>query len=394
MLALDKYLMSSYQSVWKAMIFHERAERFATIKCAYVNDRVDASVIKHWIEKLALERIEVKIRRYEERMRELLDQQRLTVREPVRRYNAIPFGLNPDELPSPATRYSQRDFAPSHLWEQVLYEGIMEALGYSKNQQQFLRIAKNLPLSFLNGLVNSNMSPEDERLPLEAALFGVAGLLPFMKELSDKESKSRVRQLRLYWKQIRRIYSHELLNKGEWQFFRLRPENFPTVRLAGAAQIIRKLLRENYVTSIIQTLKKTERTCVETYRDLERLLIVPADKFWSVHYRFGRRASSTVTTLIGESRANDIIINTIIPIALLYARIFKNKEVREKAIALLRCPSPEAHNSVIRTMEEQLIKDKFKIDSGILSQGTIHLHTSYCTPERCGECAIGKILFG
>lgn len=392
-LALDRYLKSTYRSAWKTMIAHERAERSAAIRCAGVNEHVEAPTIRQWIEKLAIERIEVKIRRYEERLQELFDQQRLILKEPARHYNTVPFGLNPDEIPISLSAHPQRDYAPLGLWEQLLYEGIMEALGYSKNQRPFLRTAQNLTLHFLSSIINPAVSPEEVTFTLEAALFGIAGLLPLIKEMADKESKVRVRQLRNHWKQIRPRYHHELLNKGEWQFFRLRPENFPSLRLAGAAQLIPRLLRENYFKTIIRIVKTKDQTGFETYRALEEMFIVRCDEFWSSHYRFGERASSTVRTLIGRSRAADIVVNTIIPISLLYARIFKNKEIRENALALFRGSPPESENSVIRTMEEQLIKGKFRIDSSLLHQGTIHLNTSYCLVERCGECAIGKIVF-
>ncbi len=392
-LVLEEYLTSSYRSSWKAMILHERAERLEAIRCVDANERVDASTIKQWIEKLALERIEVKIRRKEERLRELVERQRLVVKESLARYEEIPFGLNPDEFPSPIPAHSSRDYSPLELWEQLIYEGAMEALGYSKNQKPFLRTARALPLSFLRSLIGGTVSRPRDVLQLEAALFGVAGLLPLIKDLHDRESKERVRMLRGRWKQMRKLYHREILNEGEWQFFRLHPENFPSRRLAGAARLIAGFLRENYFTSIIQIMKRKNLSGPEIHRSLEELFIIPSDEFWKRHFRFGERASSAVGTLIGKNRADNIIVNTIIPVCLLYARIFRNKMVRETALDLYRSFPPESENSVTRTMERQLIKGKFRIDSAMLHQGTIQLNRSYCSEGRCQECSIGRILF-
>ncbi len=392
-LVLERYLSAPYSSAWKSMILHERAERLEAIRCADANESADTSIIRRWIEKLALERIEIKIRRFEERLRELVDEQRLAVKEPAPYYDEIPFGLNPDELPSPMSALSPRHYAPLEIWEQLLYEGAMEALGYSKNQRPFLRMARALPLVFLRGLIGGKLSDTENVLQLEAALFGVAGLLPLIKDLHDMESKQRVRSLRGRWKQMRKLYLREILNAGEWQFFRLHPENFPSRRLAGAGRLIVEFLRENYFTSIIHIMKRKNHSGSENHRSLEELFIIPSDEFWTWHFRFGERASSLVGTLIGKNRANNIIVNTIIPVCLLYARIFRNRIVRETALNLYRSCPPESENSVTRTMERQLIKGRFRLDSAMLHQGTIQLNRSYCSEGRCGECAIGKTLF-
>src|SRR5205823_6131244 len=102
------------------------------------------SVIEQWITRLAVERIEVKVRKFEERLKELIDAQHPVIKDPPSRYGEIPFGLNPEELPAPSASFAQRDLARQELWEQMLYEGVMEALGYSKNEIPFLRLAKNL----------------------------------------------------------------------------------------------------------------------------------------------------------------------------------------------------------------------------------------------------------
>jgi len=85
-LVLERYLTHTFRETWDAMLLGERAERLATIRCSDVNDTVGSSTIETWLEKLAVERIEVKVRRFEERLKELVEETRLHVNEPPPRY--------------------------------------------------------------------------------------------------------------------------------------------------------------------------------------------------------------------------------------------------------------------------------------------------------------------
>ncbi|MBI4546612.1 MAG: DUF2851 family protein [Ignavibacteriae bacterium] len=388
-LALDQYLTAPFRSTWESMILSERAERLSTIKCFSLNDDVEAALIQRWLKKVAIERIELKVRRFEERLKELVEEQRLTVKEPPARYDEIPFGLNPEDLPPPTPTYTQHDFSKRQLWEQLLYEGIMEALGYSKNQHPFLKLARNLRLQFLSDTVTAT---EDKTSHYEAIFFGVAGLPP-SGNLLHSDGKQYAAQLKKVWKTYRQYYRAEVLNEAEWQFFRLRPENFPTVRLAGAARLIDKLLQKNSFKSIIQTVKDQNKKNREKFQTLESYFIISADRFWATHYNFGEQAKIKLTTLIGKARAHDIIVNVIIPICFLYARIFKDKEVRQGTLKIFeQCPSL-SDNVVTRTIDKQLIKGKFKFESAILQQGALQLYKFYCVEERCSECAVGRVVF-
>ena len=83
------------------MILDERAERMSAIKCYSKNDNIEPAVIQKWLRKLAIERIELKVRRFEARLIELVDEQKRFVGEAPPRYEEILFGVNPEELPMP-----------------------------------------------------------------------------------------------------------------------------------------------------------------------------------------------------------------------------------------------------------------------------------------------------
>ncbi len=375
-----------------------QAERSPEIRCFGRNDAAEPQVICRWLKKLALERIEVKVRRFDERLRELAEELRRSIHEPGSRYHEVSFGLNPEELPPPGRGYLPEDLSRAELWEQLLYEGLMEALGYSKNQQSFLKLARSATLRILrNGRVSSSRrAPEDSaEAPLlaESILFSVAGLLPPRGAKLDRPSAKRIRRLRSLWRTVRRDYHNEFLTAADWQFFRLRPENFPTVRLAGAARLADEIMAGRLFKSIIHIAKTGEPGIGKTPHAIIGLFMVSADDFWSIHYRFGEPAGTPLKHLIGKSRARDIALNVAIPVSLLYARTFKDKDVRHGTLAIFEDFPRLSDNVVTRCVRAQLLKEKLSLDNAMLQQGAIHLFRSYCSEDRCGECAIGRSVF-
>ncbi len=385
-LVLEHYLTLPFNELWQAMVLDERAERLATLPCSDRNGNLGGNQIKQVIQKLAVERMELKMRRYDERLKELITERHLVLNEPPR-FGEIPFGINPEDLPPPVTVYSARDFSPAFLWEQLFFEGFMEALGYSKNQLPFLKLARNVPLQWiaesLTGLRN-----REQRTAIEGLLFGISGLLKSPQRGDDMESGEHTKQLQQSWKRIQPLYHNECCDESEWQFFRLRPENFPTVRLAGASQLIARILGERLLRSVIGYLKSGQTQ--ETYRNILQLFIVEADGFWSTHYRFGEATPRIIKTLIGASRADDIVQNVVLPICLLYARIFKDKDVREAALGLFEYCKASSPNSILQTIDTQLIRGKFSLNNAKLQQGALQLYKFYCAEKRCRECAVGK----
>jgi hypothetical protein len=393
-LALAPHLQTPYHATWESMIRHERAERNSAIHCHALNTGIDSTVIATWLRKLAVERVELKVRRFEERLKEMVEQQRLVVKEAPPHYDEIPFGINPEDLPPPVTNYSSRDFSPIHLWKQLLYEGVMEALGYSKNQEPMYRLANNVNLRWIESVIPGKISAKQLSLFTESILFGGAGLIPMAHELNDEESITRVRALRTRWKKFRKQYCGGLLTPVEWQFFRLRPENFPTVRLAGAARLIPKFIDSEFFKHIIQTMKSAEVTHKEKFSGLESSFIVPTDEFWQHHYLFRERSEEKLHVCIGKQRANEIVLNVVIPICLLYARIFRDREVRSGALGIFEHSPALCENSITNIIDGQLVRKKQKLNSPMMQQGAIQLYKCYCTQYRCEECAIGKIVFG
>jgi hypothetical protein len=385
-LVLEPFLSESIRSIWQKTVLDERARRAHTIKCYRHNSDLPADLLRRWLNHLAVERMELKLRRFEERLKQLVHESLLEVRENALRYRAQREG-SPEEIPPPFPELTPKDFAKRELWEQVLYEGLLEGLGYSKNQEPFVRLAQNVSLAW----IRSAGLAEDAQT-LEAVLFGAAGLLPKIRMVKDHESRAYARELLQRWHETRLNYRGEVLHPADWQFFPTRPTNFPTVRLAAVPSLVSKIIREDLFRNVIQLLKSS-KTVSEKQVLLRALLQTGVHPFWSFHYNFGEPSAKQITPL-GVSRVDDIIINTVLPMALLYARVFRDRDVRAGAIHLLHSLPTASENSITRLMEHQLIRGRVRLDSVGAQQGVIQLFKFYCTEERCAECEVGKRVFG
>jgi hypothetical protein len=380
LLVLHPYLDDTLRSTWMRAISDERNERHKTITCHSYNDDVSAALIDRWIERLAHERMEMKIRRFEERLKELIDEQNFIIREPYPRY----YG-NPDEIPLPTKQYTRRDFSNKSPWEQVLYEAIMEGLGYSKNTEPFLVLAQSMRLSVLRQFDLADLTS------VMALLFGAAGLLPSERVVNDKHARQYVRTLRRRWKVLRSSFKGEVLHSGDWLFFRLRPSNFPTARLASMCFLIPSLFADEGFRTIISLFKKDGLSTKQRIESCRTLFRFEPDDFWRHHYRFDQ-SPSAIGLSIGAERTNDLLVNSILPVVLLYARVFKDTNIRRHALSTLDSLPRQQENSVTRVLQRQLLKQKARFSSAFAQQGGIQLYKFFCAPGRCSECEIGKQL--
>ncbi|MBF8248526.1 MAG: hypothetical protein HW374_1326 [Bacteroidetes bacterium] len=383
-LVLGNFLPESIRAVWFKTIVDERERRAERIPCFTKNSGVSAEALRRWFDKLTVQRLEFKLRRFEERLKELARERQLALHEVPRTWGEPPIEGSPEEIPPPHKVLTQRDVARKELWEQVLYEGIMEGLGYVRNMAPFTRLAQIVTLDVVRKL----HAEEDER-KLQALLFGVAGLLPKISSLKEENSKEEVRRLIRVWENLRCDFRSEILHPADWQFFPTRPMNFPTVRMAAASALIRKIIKDDGFRRIIQTIKFSQGNKLQ---ELQSFFSIKTGDFWRAHYNFDHPSSSPVKSL-GVTRIRDMIINTVVPVSLLYARVFHDFAVRHETIELYHAMAPSAENEVTRIIEDQLLKGRMPLDSPGRQQAAIQLYKFYCTEGRCHDCDIGKLVF-
>jgi hypothetical protein len=271
--------------------------------------------------------------------------------------------------------------AGSDAWEQILYECIMEGMGYAGNRTPFLSLARAVPLSLLRryGLGN--------RRAMQAILFGAAGLLPDPRAIRDPETRSYVRRLDRSWRSLRGAPGVHPLEDAEWKFFRLRPVNFPTARLAAICFLLPVFFTGHPIVRMLRIL--TRPGPPPRAGAFASMLTISPDGFWKRHRLFCRDGRGGGIAL-GDARVQELIVNGIIPVLLLLARVSGSRVVRNRTLELLRRLGPAAENSVTRRVRMALTDNVGDMRSPLEAQGMIHLFRVYCSRGRCRLCPLAR----
>ena len=246
-------------------------------------------------------------------------------------------------------------------WEETLWWQLARNFGARVNTDAFESIARSIPLSLLSKLKNQFHQ-------LEALLFGQAGLLngDFKEDYPCLlQREYRFLQKKHGLKPIR-IPIH---------FLRMRPRNFPTIRLAQLAMLVHQA--EHLFNSI-----KEKNTTAE----IKETLNVTANDYWHYHYKFDELSSYRPKKL-GDAMINNIIINTIVPMLFAYGHYHQDEKYKQKAVAWLEETEAEK-NSIIDGFGKLGIKCSNAFDT----QALLELKTFYCDKKRCLDCAIGNAI--
>jgi hypothetical protein len=254
-------------------------------------------------------------------------------------------------------------------------------MGYAKNKRAFHELAQILPLSILRSHAHG------DRDALMALLFGVSGLLPSSRGLRDRESRRYVIQLRRRWKELRTALRCPVMHEADWLFFRLRPLNFPTARIAVLVSLLPVFLQPGVARRILACFREPGFTPQEQQDSLRQLFAFVADGYWSRHLHF-RGTGSGPSIALGTGRIDAIIFTTLLPIALLHARVFDDRALRLGAIALARTMPAPPRNTATRSVEENVLRGSMSIDTALIHHGAIELYKRCCEKERCAECPI------
>ena len=246
-------------------------------------------------------------------------------------------------------------------WESVLFSLLAKNFGLNTNGEIFMKIAQAIPFSVIR-----KESFEIENL--EALLLGTAGLLDTEKEDNYfKDLKFRYYYL-LHKYQIEKNFIEPV------QFFKHRPDNFPTIRLSQLANLYQK--QEQLFSKIINS---------TTIKDIYEIFSISGSLYWETHYQFDRESPKKKKSL-SNSFIDLIIINTIIPLQFAYSKS-QGKEISEKLIDLLNQVAPEK-NAIIDKFNFFKLKSKNAFDT----QSLLQLKNEYCNKSKCLECAIGMEL--
>lgn len=380
---LEPFLLSSVQHLSDQLSREEYSSISKPITCAPVNDSIDAALLSGWIRTMYRERLQEKVHRLYERLCDIILSQRNIIGEPHPPYNEM---IDPNEIPISDLDIDKELFRQKLPWEQLLYEGMMDGLGYSNNREGMGLLAERVSMLQWKNLSSVRELSIQE---IQSVLFKVSGLLPMVDEVTDQQSKVYVHQMQTLWKELPMQIPLMALHSSVWIFSPTRPSNFPTIRIASAGVLLHKLLTQSLFKSLIVIVEGKYSSPQSKIEQLLQLFDTGDDPFWNFHFSF-TEATHRKHSLLGESRRYDIIVNTIIPFVCLYAKIFRKSELAEHCLNVAVELPPLEDNSILRTMMKHLVKGKIKIEFAYQQQGLIQLNKRYCVDERCSECEVGK----
>ncbi|MFN3343097.1 MAG: DUF2851 family protein [Flavobacteriales bacterium] len=247
-------------------------------------------------------------------------------------------------------------------WNQVIYRALARNFGFRVNTLPFEWLARNTPHQFVRKV-------SGDRMYMEALLFGQAGFL------DEEDADEYQRTLKIRYDLVQQRLQLPVFERPVWKFSRMRPVNFPTVRLAQFAILMHE---ETNLEAMLLRSTGAEEWC-------ERLRLTPSD-YWMRHYRFGK-LSRLKPKRMGLDSSQNIIINSVVPLLFCYGRDKGLDRYSESALELLEEVMPEKNR----------ITSRFRLAgrkavNAMDTQSQIEMWNMYCGPKKCLNCTIGKQL--
>ncbi|NHF60731.1 DUF2851 family protein [Flavobacteriaceae bacterium TP-CH-4] len=311
---ISSEILQAYQN-----LFDARHKSF--INCEKSVSQIETFLVQNWLDRLFLERLEQK-------------------------------SLLIDQL----LKQSKND------WEQVLFILLLKSFGLKINGEAFLELGKTLNFSVVRKLRSNTQT-------MEAVLLGMSHLLDDPSVFDD------------YYLQIQKEYRYQKRKFGldneaipKPGFFKLRPPNFPTIRLSQLANVYGS--HENLFSKLMNS---QDLDTIYTFFDLG------ASLYWNDHFTFGK-SSKKSSKKLSKKFIDLLIINSILPLKFSYSN-YKGKNAGDEILRIIS-NIKEEKNSIISNFG----KHGLEIDNAKESQALIQLYNEYCTKNKCLQCAIGASL--
>ena len=248
-------------------------------------------------------------------------------------------------------------------FEAVLFQLLAKNFGLKVNGEAFLNLANSIDFSTVRKV-------RFNETQLTALLFGQAGFLE--EEIEEKYYL----QLKIEYKYLKHKYNLHPIANGQFSFFRMRPPNFPTIRIAQLVSLYH--VHQNLFSKMMK---------IETLKGFYELFEVDVNPFWKTHYTFDK-TSKISPKKITKTFVDLLLINTIIPLKFLYQ---KNRgEVNENEFLEIYQKIKPERNNIISKFNEIGMKTK----NGYETQALLELKNNYCAKKLCLKCAVGLKLLG
>jgi len=249
----------------------------------------------------------------------------------------------------------------NYHWEETFWWLLARNFGIKVNADAFEAIARSIPVKVL-------AKHKTQVHQVEALLLGQAGLLD--KIFLEDYPKLLKREYKFLNKKYKLRSIHQPIH-----FLRMRPGNFPTIRLAQLAMLI------TGSTHLFSTIKE-----VELVKEVCEWFDVTANDYWHYHYQFDE-TSAFKKKRLGAAMIDNIIINTVVPVLFAYGNYHDENKYKEKALKWLEETGAES-NSITKGFQQLKIENKNAYDS----QALIELKNEYCDKKRCLDCSVGNYL--
>jgi hypothetical protein len=316
-LSLKDYIPLKVLEIYQKLL---DANNYKFINCESGFDQVDKFIRNNWLDRLFVERLEQK-------------------------------SVFIDQLRS----YTNND------WEHVLFLMLLKTFGSKINGDVFVEIGKTIDFSIIRKL-------HKKPIQMEGLLMGQANLLE-----EDHEVDKYYNDLKREYSFLRNKYNLNPVYRAP-EFFRLRPSNFPTIRLAQISTIY--ALNNNLFHMLIEQDKPMMN---EIFKD-------GTSDYWETHYNFGK-ISKKCKKKISSSLIDLLVINVIIPLKFSYQRYKGNVDSEETLLKMMMATKNE-ENSIIA----KFINLKIPVKNAKDSQAYLQLYSNYCVKDKCLDCAIGASL--
>jgi hypothetical protein len=257
-------------------------------------------------------------------------------------------------------------------WSEVLYQKLARNFGFKVNGDAMERLAQSIPLRIL-------ARHRSDPFQIEAMLFGQAG---FLTEIFTDDYPADLQKEYLF---LAKKYDLKPINHSAWNFGKLRPANFPTIRIAQFAALICQA--EHLFSKLI---------LIDDVSEIPPLFQIATHDYWGVHYRFDTKSTksqdmpSRMGLRLGQDAIQNILVNTVAVMLFSYGKFKSEYNQIDKSLKLLEiCDSED--NRIIRNW----LSSGLKISHAGDSQALLQLFNAYCSQKRCLQCQIGlKLLKG
>ncbi len=247
-------------------------------------------------------------------------------------------------------------------WEACLYQCLVRSFGMRVNSDAFEQLAKVLPPAIVR-------KHQHNLFQLEALFFGQAGFL------QQSFSESYPLRLQREYQFLAHKFQLQPMPIVYWKFLRMRPANFPTIRIAQIAKLYHQT--EHLFSKVL---------ALRSIKEVENLFYIKLSGYWKDHYLLDKTSTKRVKAL-GKNTIHLLTINTLAPILFLYGKEKDLPTYCELALQLLESIPPET-NHLIAKWEDIGLKPANAYES----QALLELYKAYCEPKNCLTCAIGSAI--